>query len=73
MTDLIFAEYSVWLDLKKTVAWLLRYKRWLQMKAKTDQVCIDQVRRGKLLAEDLQEAERNVSSGAYSKNVMKMK
>ena len=57
MTDLIFAKYSVWFALKKTVAWLLRYKRWLQMKAKKDQVCTEQVRRGKLLVEDLQEEE----------------
>ena len=28
------------------------------MKAKTDQACIEQVRRGKLLVEDLQEAEK---------------
>ena len=57
MTDLIFAKYSVRLDVKKTVAWLLRYKRWLQMKAKRDQVCTEQVRRVKLPVEDLKEAE----------------
>ena len=57
MTDLILAKYSVWLDLRKTVAWLLHYKCWLQLKAKKDQACIEQARRGKLLVEDLQETE----------------
>ena len=74
MTDLIFAKYSVRLDLKKTVAWLLRYKHWLQTKAKKDQVCIEQVRRGKLLVEDLKEAEeciiRCVQQECYENEMM---
>ena len=71
MTDLIFAKYLEWLDLKKTVVWLLCYKHWLQMKVKKDQVCIEQVRRGKLLVEDLQEAEERIIR-CVQQNVIKI-
>ncbi len=74
MTDLIFAKYSVWTDLKKAVAWILRYKHWLKMKAKKDEASIEKGRTGKLLVEDLREAEdciiRCVQQECYENEMM---
>ena len=37
MTEFVFSKYSVWNRLKKIVAWLLRYKHWVQLKIERDE------------------------------------
>ena len=60
MTEFIFSKYSVWNQLKKTVAWLLRYKHWLRLKMQRDEEALKSVKKGRMTVEEMRQAEHMI-------------
>ena len=76
ITEFIFSKYSVWNQLKKTVAWLLRYKHWLHLKVQRDEEALKSVKKGRMTVEEMRQAEHTivlcVQREQYGKDIKKL-
>ncbi len=60
-TEFLFSKFSVWHQLKKTVAWILRFKSWLLLRTqgKDSPVAITT---GSITAKEIRDAKRSIIS-----------
>ena len=77
MTDLLLSRFSDWHRLKKAVVWLLRFKQWLQLKAKSDKVNLKFKTQGRISVEEMKLAEETIvrcmQSEIYGEEVKTLK
>ncbi len=77
LSEVIFSKYFVWNELKRSVAWLLRYKHWLLSKMKGNEAASKSVRQGRITAEEIRQAEHviisNVQREQYEQDISKLK
>ena len=61
MTSLLFSKFSEWFKLKRSVAWLIRYKNWLKKKNHDQELQRNpELRRKWLSVEEIIEAEHSI-------------
>ena len=60
IVELLFLKISNWHKLKKTVAWLLRFKAWFCRKFQTSDKSNEEIQMGRITVKELQEAEKSV-------------
>ena len=77
MTDLLFSRFSDWHRLKKAVVWLLRFKQWLRLKTKSDNINLKFKTEGRISVEEMKLAEetilRCVQNEIYGEEVKTLK
>ena len=77
MTDLLFSRFSDWHRLKKAVVWLLRFKQWLRLKTKSDNINLKFKTQGRISVEEMKLAEetilRCVQNEIYGEEVKTLK
>ena len=60
IVELLFLKISKWHELKKTVAWLLKFKAWFCRKFQTSGKSNEEIQTGRITVKELQEAETSV-------------
>ena len=57
ITNIFFSKFSNWKKLKKAVAWMLRYKKFLIRKAQKEDTGGDLMKKGQITVEEMRRAE----------------
>ena len=73
--SLMFLKFSDWMRLKRAIAWILRFKQWMQIKVQS--AANPLVRTGHLTVEEIRQAEKcilwHVQRDAYEDEMKKLK